>query len=124
MNGGTPFIWYQTAPGTKSTVQGTAGPSVRAATISTNAVGLNSLYSAAGGAAMMPINWYFEVSTLANAGNSAFVNRGQYFTANMQTRTTIQNGLPVATIGYTFFPDDSLNGSTTATFALAFMNTP
>lgn len=124
MSGGTPFIWYQTAPGTKSTVQGTNGPAVRAASISTNAAGLNSLYSAAGGAAMPPVNWYLEVSTLANAGNSAFVNRGMYFTSNMQTRTTIQMGAPLSTIGYTFFPDDTANGSTTATFALAFMNTP
>lgn len=124
MNGGTPFIWYQTAPGTKSTVQGTLGPSVRGTTLSATAQALNSFYSAAGGAAMLPVNWYLEVSTSANAGNSAFVNRGQYFTSNMQTRTTIKNGSPLATIGYTFFPDDSLNGSTTATFALAFMNTP
>jgi len=124
MAGGTPFIWYQTAPGTKSTVQGQGGPSIRAATLSTNAAGLNGFYSAAGGAAMAPNNWYLEVSTSANAGNSAFVNRGQYFTGNMQTRTTIQNGSPAATIGYTFFPDDSATGSATSSFALAFMNTP
>ena len=124
MNGGTPYIWYQTAPSTKSTVQGTGSPSVRAASMSSTAAGLNSFYSEAGGAAMPPINWYLEVSTGAHAGNSAFVNRGMYFTSNMQTRTTIQNGSPASTIGYTFFPDDSANGSGTTTYAFAFMNTP
>jgi hypothetical protein len=121
-----PFIWYQTAPATKSTLQGTAGPAVRALNYTNTFAAYSTLYSpvAGGSAAMLPLNWYLEVSTAANAGNGSFVIRGVYLSANMQTRTTIQSGSPASTIGYTFFPDDVANGSATNSASLAFMNTP
>lgn len=121
--GGTPpYMWYQTAPGTKSTVQGTVTPAARGAQMSFNTASSQSYYSSAGGAVMLPINTYLEVSTAANPGNTAYAHRGVYLTAGLQTRTTIQTGSPASTIGYTFFPDDIAVGA--SSFALAFMNTP
>jgi len=124
---GTPIIWYQTATGsppTKSTTSGTLSPASRGTTITfVGAASSNSLYNAEGGLVGMPIQWFSEVSTSANPGNSLYVFRGVYLTTNMKTRTTIQTGSPAATIGYTFFPDDSVTASISG-LCLAFMNTP
>jgi hypothetical protein len=125
MGNSMPMIWYQTAPGAKSAMQGSGlSAAQRAPSFSGSAASLNGFYSSAGGAAFLPFFWYLEVSTSANSGNGTFVNRGMYFAGNMQTRTTIQSGSPASTIGYTFFPDDASNGSANNAYPLAFMNTP
>lgn len=51
----------------------------------------------------------------ANSDTSLVSLRGVYYVSGMKTRTTIQN--VGSTIGYTFFPDDTL-----ASYCLAFMN--
>ena len=122
----TTYIWYQTAAGsppTKSTLQGTGSATMRGLNNATSLnAGNKAYYTSEAGLIASPIQFYFEVSSTANAGNSAFVLRGVYLMTNMQTRTTIQTGSPATTIGYTFFPDDTTLASTS--FALAFMNTP
>lgn len=121
---GSMFWWYQTAPNTKSAVGGTATVvPIRAPTTSFNATSAQAYYSSAGGAVFpASLNGYYEVSVSANAGNTAFVPRGVYLGANMQTRTTIQTGSPLATIGYTFLADDTAVATSAGT--LTFINTP
>jgi len=123
----TPIIWYQTASGTpptKSTTSGTGSPAIRGTTVNfTGVASTNSLYNAEGGMVAMPIQWFSEISTSAHVGNTSYVLRGVYLTTNMKTRTTIQSGSPAATIGYTFFPDDSITASSSG-LCFAFMNTP
>lgn len=46
--------------------------------------------------------------------------RGLYYSGLFQTRTTLQTGSPLATIGYTFLPDDASNTIT----CLCFLNLP
>lgn len=66
-----------------------------------------------------PINFYGGPSVSALA--SPCLLRGVYWTSNLKTRTTLQTGSPATTIGYTWYPDDTIAPTANV---FAFMNTP
>lgn len=66
-----------------------------------------------------PINFYGLGSV--SATSSPLLLRGVYWTANLKTRTTLQTGSPATTIGYTWYPDDTIAPTANV---FAFMNTP
>lgn len=107
-------LWWQTAPGTKSL-----------ATFTTMTTNLNTSSS--------PATWWngtantagFEpilLGATSTTPSTTLVVRGVYVAMGHQTRTTFQAGSPLATIGYTWLPDDSASASTG--FNLCFINTP
>lgn len=120
------FYWYDTNnSGTKSftasaiTLSGTA-PVVTTAAI-TNSANAGSYYEPVNALAgiFIPINFYTTASVFTTGAPA--ILRGMYWTTLLKTRTTIQTGSPATTIGYTWYPDDSL---TPTALVLAFMNTP
>jgi hypothetical protein len=76
-----------------------------------------------GGAIFQPFAWASDASGGSYATFfSPYLMRGVFVSQNMKTRTTIQSGSPATTIGFTWFPDDSLLSAVNR--VLAFMNTP
>lgn len=122
INGGKQYWWYETSPGVKSTVQGTTNASIRGSSIAASGTAAKAYYTSEGGAIFWTFPLFHEVTLAANPGNTAYLFRGLYLVANMQTRTTIQAGSPATTIGYTYYSDDT--GLGTSSMAFAFLNTP
>lgn len=64
---------------------------------------------------------FLPIGAMPAVGSPPWIFRGVYAVGNMKTRTTLQTGSPAATVGFTWFPDDTASTGTIPT--LAFMNT-
>ena len=109
-------FWWQSAVATKSLATCTSvATNTSVSNTSNNFVWYNTT---SGTATFTPIAIGMSSTTPA----TTLVARGLFNAMNFQTRTTIQGGSPLATIGYTWYPDDT--ATATASYDLAFMNVP
>ena len=101
---------------TQSTANGQSGPPDNDATE-------RNYTPSSTGAIFQPFLWNSNASGGSYATTfSPYVMRGVYVSQLMKTRTTIQTGTPATTIGFTWYPDDSVSGVNNR--LLAFMHTP
>lgn len=121
-NTGAAGFWRWTGVATRSLVRSSGSPrNGQIGPMETDTNERNYAVSS-GGAIFQPFLWSSDASGGSYATFfSPYLMRGVFISQNMKTRTTIQTGSPAATIGFTWYPDDSVQGITNR--VLAFMNT-
>ena len=113
-------LWWYNSTGTTKVAVLSSGP-YHAAEATPNANAGNALYSTVSNSAIFkPIILYTNTGVTANSSN--FIVRGAFWGYNMQTRTTVKDAAGVNTLGYSWYPDDTL--TPVSNFDLVFMNTP